>query len=116
MLECRDDTIFCLLPAKDAIGDKPRLNEDILDIQGRYFDRGDVFYIAVDDNDRIVGMLGTLTVSGADLWLKRLYVKPCMKQKGVAGALLATVETFAKAKGFFDDEMSDGLRHTVKYL
>ena len=44
----RDDMIFMVLQAKDALGRKPRINEDLLDIKKHYFDRGDMFWIAVD--------------------------------------------------------------------
>jgi hypothetical protein len=34
------------------------LNEDLLDIQKNYFDKDDKFWIAVDDDDRVVGSIG----------------------------------------------------------
>ncbi len=135
----RDDMIFCLLAAKDALGRKPRLNEDLLDIQAHYFDRGDMFWIAVDENDRVAGMIGTHTVSESDLWLKRLFLKPEYKRQGLGGLLLSTAEAFAKekgirvihtrfsddyseaarfypAKGFAETERCQGLRHFMKDL
>ncbi len=42
--------IFMVLQAKDALGRIPRLNEDLLDIKAHYSDRGDMFWIAVNDN------------------------------------------------------------------
>ena len=39
----RDDMIFMVLEAKDALGRIPRLNEDLLDVQGSYIDTGDMF-------------------------------------------------------------------------
>ncbi|MCL2445737.1 MAG: GNAT family N-acetyltransferase [Oscillospiraceae bacterium] len=133
----RDDMIFCLLLAKDALGYVPHLNEDLLNVQANYFARGDAFWLAVDNNDRVIGMVGTHTVSADELWLKRLYVKPNCKRQGVASALLRMAEDFARAKGiacvhtrFNDDyheaagfypamgfvatERSDGCRHLVK--
>jgi len=135
----RDDTIFCLLLSKDVIGQIPRLNEDLLNIQKNYFDNNDMFWIALDKNKRVVGMVGTKTVSPTDMWLKRLYVKPMFKKMGIGSALLATVERYAVEKGvnnvhtrFIDDyieashfytdkgfvevEQSDGLRHFIKNI
>ena len=54
----RDDLIFMVLQAKDALGRVPRLNEDLLDIKANYFNRGDGFWIAVDENDRVIGCGG----------------------------------------------------------
>jgi len=102
----RDDMLFCFLAGKDAVNSeapeqwrKPRLSEDMLDIEGRYFEQGDVFYLAIDDQDRVVGMIGTQTISQTDLWLKRLYIKPELKGRGIGSKLLAAVEHFALQKG-----------------
>jgi GNAT superfamily N-acetyltransferase len=102
----RDDMLFCYLSAKDAIGSyapethrKPTLRDDLLDIEGAYLERGDVFYLAIDERDRVVGMVGTQTVSPTDLWLKRLFIKPEWKGQGVGSKLLASVEAYAAAKG-----------------
>ena len=54
----RDDLIFMVLQAKDALGKMPRINEDLLDIKANYFDRGDAFWIAIDENDRVIGCIG----------------------------------------------------------
>ena len=56
----RDDMIFMVLQAKDALGRIPSINEDLLDIKKNYFDRGDMFWIAADDNDRVIGCGGGL--------------------------------------------------------
>ena len=39
----RDDLIFMVLQAKDALGRKPTINKDLLDIRKNYFDSGDMF-------------------------------------------------------------------------
>ena len=45
----RDDLIFMILEAKDALGRVPGLNEDLLDIQKSYMDNGGMFWIAIDE-------------------------------------------------------------------
>ena len=135
----RDDMLYCLLSAKDAIGRQPSINEDLLDIQGNYFAKGDIFWLAVNENERVVGMLGVHVVSLTDIWLKRLYVKPSQKRMGIGSMLLAQAEDFAVSKGmkkihtrFSDDykeaamfypskgfvvcEKINGLNHFVKIL
>jgi len=136
--EFRDDTIFCLLSAKDALGDIPRLNEDILHIKECYFDKGDMFWIALDENQRVIGMLGTDTVSKTDMWLRRLFIKPALKRNGLGSALFSKAEEYAIAKGisvihtrfhdnyveaamfypkkgFIYTERHEGLLHMIKY-
>ena len=54
----RDDMIFMVLEAKDALGRVPHLNEDLLDIQKHYFSRGDMFWLAINDSDRVIGCIG----------------------------------------------------------
>ena len=54
----RDDMIFMVLSAKDALGRKPTINEDLLDLKKNYLDKGDMFWIALDDSDRVIGCIG----------------------------------------------------------
>ena len=54
----RDDLIFMILEAKDALGRVPGLNEDLLDIQKSYMDNGGMFWIAIDESDRVIGSVG----------------------------------------------------------
>ena len=135
----RDDTIFCLLSAKDALGDVPILNEDVLFIQEYYFDKGDMFWIALDNNQRVIGMLGTDTISNTEMWLRRLFIKPALKRNGLGSALLSMAEEYAiskgisiihtrfpdsyieaskfyPVKGFKDNGRHEGLRHMIKYI
>ena len=137
--EYRDDMFYCYLSAKDVLSDALRLRDDLLDIQKYYFDKGDMFWIAVDDHNRVVGMVGTNTTSKNDLWLKRLFIRSDMKRKGIACALLAVVIEYAKSKGiisihtrfndnyieashfyltqgFIESERSDGLLHFIKKI
>jgi GNAT superfamily N-acetyltransferase len=134
----RDDMIFCLLAAKNALGGVPRLNDDLLDIPTYYLARSEGFWLALSGG-RVIGLVGTCTESKEDLWLKRLYVHPAQKRQGVASALLRAVEVFAREKGvrniharcnedyaeaarfypamgFVEAERSSGLRHFVKEL
>ena len=96
----RDDLIFMVLGAKDALGRKPTINPDLLDIKANYFDKGDMFWIAVDDNDRVVGSIGySKTECPTEAFLHRLYVKPSEKRKGIGSALVKIAEEEMKQKG-----------------
>jgi ribosomal-protein-alanine N-acetyltransferase len=141
-----DDMLFCYLSAKDAVGNyapdqwsKPALKDDLLDIENNYLGNGDIFYLALDERDRVTGMIGTQTVSPTDLWLKRLFIKPEVKGKGIGSKLLAAVEQYAAkkgittihtrfanwyreaavfypAKGFVEVDADKHLRHMIKKL
>ena len=96
----RDDLIFMVLQAKDALGRKPSINEDLLDIQSNYFDRGDLFWIALNDSDRVIGSVGFSRIEGTtEAFLHRLYVKASEKRKGIGTALLQTAEAELRQRG-----------------
>ena len=93
----QDDLIFMILQAKDALGRKPGLNEDLLDIKSNYFDKGGRFWIAIDENDRVIGSVGYVRVDGTnEAFIHRLFVKVAEKHKGIGTALLMVAEEYMK--------------------
>ena len=91
----RDDLIFMILEAKNALGRVPGLNEDLLDIQKNYFDKGDMFWIALDDDDRVIGSVGYSSIENSDdVVLHRVFVKANLKHQGIGTALLKTAEEY----------------------
>lgn len=89
----RDDIIFMVLQAKDALGRKPTINEDLLDIKANYLDRGDMFWVALNEEDRVIGCIGySKTDNSSEAYLHRLFVKASEKHKGIGTALLQTAE------------------------
>ena len=96
----RDDMIFMVLEAKDALGRVPRLNEDLLDIRRHYLDAGDMFWLAVDANDRVIGCIGYRSIPGTtEARLHRLYVKAARKRQGIGTCLLRTAEQYLRQQG-----------------
>ena len=96
----RDDLIFMVLQAKDALGRKPTINEDLLDIQTHYFDRGDQFWVAINEMDRVIGCIGySVMENPAEAFIHRLYVKASEKHKGIGTKLLQTAEKEMKNRG-----------------
>lgn len=95
----RDDTIFMVLEAKNALGRVPTLNDDLLDIDGSYFNKGDMFWIALDDNDRVIGCVGCNLLPDGEAVLHRLYVKYSLKRQGIGTLLLNVAENFARENG-----------------
>ncbi len=96
----RDDMIFMVLSAKDALGRVPGLNEDLLDVRKNYMERGGMFWLALEDG-RVVGCVGFSPVPGTtEAVLHRLYVKPALKRRGIGSALLETAEEGMRSRGF----------------
>ncbi len=96
----RDDLIYMVLSAKNAIGRIPRLNEEFLDIKKYYFNKGHPFWIAIDDNDRVIGCIGTRNDVEGNLFLSHLFVKHDCKRQGIGSKLLELAEKDAKKRGY----------------
>ena len=95
----RDDLVFMVLEAKNALGRVPTLNPDMLDVNGYYFSKGDMFWLALDENDRVIGSVGCNLLPGGEAQLHRLYVKYNLKRQGIGSGLLKTAEDFARENG-----------------
>ena len=96
----RDDMIYMVLNAKNALGRVPRLNEDLLDIKENYFDKGQMFWLAIDEFDRVIGCIGTKIKEDNNLFLSHLYVSPNLKRHGIGSKLLEIAEQYAKDKNY----------------
>ena len=96
----RDDLIFMVLQAKDALGRVPSINSDLMNIKACYFDRGDLFWIALNEDARVIGCIGySRTEHPDEAFLHRLFVKPSMKRSGIGSALLHTAEDAMRDRG-----------------
>ena len=96
----RDDIIFMVLQAKDALGRKPTINKDLLDINANYLQCGDMFWVAVNEDDRVIGCIGYSRIKdSSEAFLHRLYVKAPEKHKGIGTALLHTAENEMRRQG-----------------
>lgn len=96
----RDDLIFMVLEAKNALGRIPGLNNDLLDIKRNYFDKGDMFWIAVNENNRVIGSIGFNSERNSNsVTIHRLFVKFNLKRQGIGTALLNKAESYIKSLG-----------------
>lgn len=97
----RDDMIFMVLQAKDALGLVPHLNPDLLDVDAYYIDSGDYFWLALDEHSRVIGCLGYHPVPGTkEARLHRFYVKADLKHSGIGSAMLHHAEAYLVEHGF----------------
>ena len=98
--EYRDDMICMVLEAKDAIGRPPHLNDDLLDVRGCYLGKGDMFWLVIDEDDRVIGCGGYISLPGtSEAKLRRLYIKADKKRQGIGTALLETAEKHLQEQG-----------------
>lgn len=96
----RDDMIFMVLEAKNALGRVPGLNEDLLDVRKNYLDTGDMFWLAIDEETRVIGCIGYNSIPGTtEVRLHRLYVKAVRKRQGIGTRLLHTAERHLREQG-----------------
>ena len=96
----RDDMIFMVLSAKDALHKIPSINPDLLDIKTSYLDKGDMFWVALGENNRVIGCIGYETIKPLEARIHRLYIKPELKRQGIGSALLETLVKYVKEKGY----------------
>ena len=96
----RDDMIFMVLEAKNALGRIPHLNEDLLDIDRYYFSHGDMFWLAISDNNRVIGCIGYNRQTQDTASLHRLYIKYDLKRQGIGTKLLKTAEQHMGVEGY----------------
>ena len=73
------------------------LNEDLGSIYAHYNNNG-VFYVALSEEDEVVGSLGAEYVDGNKFRLKRLSVKINFRNNGIAKKLLHKVEKWVLEK------------------
>ena len=111
----RDDMIYMILSAKNAIGRIPRINEDLLDIKTNYFDKGHPFWLAIDESDRVIGCIGTKEKDG-NLFLSHLFVKPELKRQGIGSKLLEVAERSAKERGYKEVHVHLGKNYLESHI
>ena len=112
----RDDMIFMVLSAKNALGRIPRLNEDLLDIKTNFFDKGQPFWIALDEFDRVIGCIGTRVTENGEVFLSRLYVKFDFKRHGIGSKLLELAENSARERGFKEIHVHLGAEYLESHI
>lgn len=89
-----DDNIIALVArAKRAIGKtKPSIDEDLFDIQSNYIDKGDKFFLGLDNDNNLVAVIGYNILDNDTAVLHRVYVKPELKRQGFGAMMLDYVE------------------------
>lgn len=92
------DLIKCIYVEefKIEVGKEAIINEDIYG----YIKNGGNFWIAVDEENNLLGTIGGKIINGDTIEIKRMYVKKEYRGCGVAQSLLDTLENYARQNGF----------------
>lgn len=78
------------------IGIEEIANEDL----NSYIENGGNFWMALDENDNLLGTIGGKIINNDTIEIKRMYVKKECRGQGIAQELLNTLERFAAQNGF----------------
>ena len=96
----KEKMLAMIQEARTALGLSPDLRPDLYDVKSNYPDKGDMFWLAVDEDDSVIGCLGYSRINSSnEAFLHRFYVKPSRKRQGIGTALLHTAESAMKSKG-----------------
>jgi ribosomal protein S18 acetylase RimI-like enzyme len=114
-----DEAWAIVIEYYDAVGVVAR--EDRAAFSGAYFGEGSGFWLARDQGD-VTGCIAlrTLEVFPRAGEVKRLYVKPAARGRGIAGLLLDALQAFARASGYewlyldSKDDLDDAIRFYEK--
>ena len=74
-------------------------DRDLADLDAYYFSRGGGFIVAVAPDGRVVGSCGIAHLEGSTWDLRKMYLAPEARGKGLGKRLLERVLAFAKSKG-----------------
>ncbi len=96
----KDRMIAMIVEARIALGLPPTVRDDLYDVRANYLDKGDMFWLAIEEDDSVVGCLGWSRIGRSDeAFLHRFYVKASRKRQGIGTALLRTAENAMKNSG-----------------
>jgi molybdate transport system substrate-binding protein len=74
-------------------------DHDLADLDAYYFSRGGGFIVAVAPDGRVVGSCGIAPLEGRTWDLRKMYLAPEARGRGLGKRLLARILAFAKSKG-----------------
>lgn len=96
----KDDMISMVIDARAALGLSAAVRDDLYDVQKNYLDKGDSFWLAVDNHNCVIGCLGFSRIANTnEAFLHRFYVKASQKRQGIGTELLQTAEQEMKRQG-----------------
>ena len=86
--------------AKSKIKKDYTVNEDLYDIQKNYIDSGDMFWLGIDNDGKLICTLGFNAIPATtEVILHRFYVEPELKRQGLGTQMLKYAENYIKSLG-----------------
>jgi putative acetyltransferase len=75
-------------------------DSDLIDLQASYVARGGVFRVLVNDDGAVVGCGGLYPIDRAQIELRKMYLLPAARGRGLGLALLSALVDVARQRGF----------------
>ena len=91
--------VFSVLREYGLTPDAGGADADLKDLQAFYVNRGGTFRIVTDEEGNIVGCGGLLPAGAGDIELRKMYLLPQARGKGIGRRLLEDLIATARAQG-----------------
>ncbi len=92
--------VFSVLTEYDLTAEHETIDIDLRDIERDYCARGGCFEVVIDENDKIVGTVGLYPHDHRTCELRKMYLLPANRGKGIGKKLMDRMLAKAKALGF----------------
>jgi putative acetyltransferase len=73
---------------------------DLADLEGSYWERGGVFLVVLSNEESIIGCAGLFPLSSAEAEVRKMYLLPAARGKGLGGLLLERLIAEARRLGY----------------
>ena len=104
--------LFGVLAEYELTADHAGVDADLDDLQGNYFARGGFFDVIEDDSGTIVGSVGLYPKENGVAELRKMYLLPDYRGRGLGRGMLNRVLEFAREHNFKRIELETSSRLT----
>ncbi len=105
--------VYAALCEHDFVPDPQDTDADLADLELSYTSRGGAFDVLVDTNDRVIGTVGLYPQSEGRCELRKMYLAPGYRGRGLGKRLLRHAMERARVLGFKRIELETASRLVV---